>query len=180
MNKKAFTLVEIMVVAVIFSFLAVGLITGFVSGAKVWKHAQDLGRNFGDSVIFVEKFSRELRKGLMFQEIGFEGSAQEFSFAVNSDGVFYKAIYKFDPDGKNFICRKIKASDIFADKEDEYEETSISSLEALSLQYYYFDVEKGGIWKDSWNKNFGPFRLIKLDFKLNGQEFSKIIFNPVS
>jgi len=188
-RKKGFTLVEVLVVTVIFSIIGVGIMTSFVSGVKIWRRSQDLFRVYGDLILTLEKVSRELRHSVNIPDIGFEAvSSNEFSFPALVGSSCMKVTYRFDPQEKTLLRGQVRLKDIIAEKEkeeyekekDEYREGKIIDLEELNINYFYFNKDdKSLCWQDSWKKEDGILRLVKLNGKYNGKEFTKIILIPI-
>lgn len=181
-KKRGFTLVEVLVVTVIFSIISVGIMTNFVSGIKIWKRSQDLFRVYGDLILTLEKVSRELRRSVNIPEIGFEAvSGNEFSFPALVGNSCMKVTYRFDPEEKTFLRGQVSSKDIIAEKEKEgYKEEKIIDLDELNINYFYYNKDDKSLgWQDSWKKEDGILRLVKLNGKYNGKEFSKIILIPI-
>ncbi len=181
-RKKGFTLVEVLVVTVIFSIIGVGIMASFVSGVKIWRRSQDLFRVYGDLILTLEKVSRELRHSVNIPDIGFEAvSSNEFSFPALVGSSCMKVTYRFDPQEKTLLRGQVRLKDIIAEKEkEEYTEGKIIDLEELNINYFYFNNDdKSLCWQDSWKKEDGILRLVKLNGKYNGKEFTKIILIPI-
>ena len=93
-----------------------------------------------------------------------------------------KITYRFDPQEKALLRGEVGEKDVILGKQKEgYEEKIVLKLEELNMNYFYFNKEtKSYGWQDSWKKEDGSFRLIKLNGKYNGKEFTKVIFVPAS
>jgi len=188
--KRGFTLVEVIMVAVIFSIIGIGIMTSFVSGIKIWRRAQDMARTYSDLILTLEKVSRELRQSVDLPAIGYEATiedvgdakAKQFSFPALIGGSLMKVTYRFDPQEKKLLRGELSLAAIIAGKQKEaYAEKAMLELEELQINYLYFDKEtKSSAWQDSWKKEDGAFQLIKLNGKYNGEEFTKIILIPAS
>lgn len=188
--KRGFTLVEVLMVAVIFSIIGIGIAASFVSGIKIWRRSQDMARAYSDLILTLEKISRELRQSIDLPNIGYEATvedlgdakAQQFSFPALIGDSVTKITYRFDPQEKRLLRGELLLADIIAGKEKEkYAERAMLDLEELQINYFYFDKEtKNSVWQDFWKKEDGVFQLIKLNGKYNGEEFTKIILIPAS
>lgn len=198
-SRPGFTLIETMVVATIFSFIALGIATSFISGMKIWARAQNIDFSKYNNILTLEIISRELRQGIKYPSIGFEVKVDEFSFPSLIGDSIVKITYKFDPEKKILLRRQVGLESIIKDLEKEIdkelekkqEKIVLSSLEEFFLSYFYsyLDKEKGCvvyIWKevkgteDEWAEAQGIFTAIRLKGKIKGEEFSKTIFIPIS
>ena len=188
-----FTLIETMVVATIFSFIALGIAASFISGMKIWARAQNIDFSKYNNILTLEIISKELRQGIKDPAIGFEIKVDEFSFPSLIGNSIVKITYKFDSEKKILLRRQVDLESIIKDLEadKEQEKVVLSSLEEFFLSYFYpyFDKEKGClvyIWKevkdtkDEWAEAQGIFTAIRLKGKTKGEEFSKTIFIPIS
>jgi len=181
-----FTLVEVLVVAVVFSIIGIGITTSFVSGVKIWRRSEDMARTYNSLILTLEKVSRDLRQSVVMPNIGFEAaagdSAQEFSFPALIGTSIAKITYRFDLQEKTLLRNEVRYEDIISGKQkDNYTEKTMLKLDELQISYLYFDkVNNKAEWQDSWKKEDGVFRLIKLKGKYNGEEFTKIILIPIS
>lgn len=182
MKTKGFTLIEALIVATIFSFIAAGIAASFVSGMKLWGRAQDLISLQGKVLLGFELMSRELRQSVDFPDIGFKGTSQEVSFPALIYGSIVKVTYKFSFPDNAVIRREVELKDIISGNEEkEYREKKVLSAEEFRLSYLYFDSEKKIYsWTDSWESAKGKFSAVKLYTKNNDAEFERSIFIPVS
>jgi len=191
-KHKGFTLVEIMVVATIFSFVALGIATSFISGMKLWGRARNTDFIQYYNLLSLEKVARELRQSINYPLIGFEVKVDEVSFPCLIDNSVVKVIYKFDETRKILLRNQVALKDILEDNEPEEEEKIVlSSLDDLSFSYLakqYSDEQKKDIytWKeaenkdDEWLKEEGIFPALKVRVKIKDGEFQKTVFIPIS
>ena len=190
-NRKilGFTLVEILVVVVIFSIIGLGIATSFLSGIKIWRRAQDMASD-NDLILTLERVSSELHQSVTIPDIEFEVKSEnvggkkawELSFPALIDNSIVKITYKFNPDNKVLLRGEICLKDILSGKEKErYAEKKVLSLGESFINCLGLDEEsKTYIWQDFWKEEGKIFYLIKLYGKYNGKEFNKIIFIPIS
>lgn len=191
-KHKGFTLVEILVVATIFSFVALGIATSFISGMKLWARARNTDLIQYYNLLSLEKVARELRQSINYPLIGFEAKVDEVSFPCLIDDTVVKVVYRFDAAQKMLLRKQIPLNDILEDNEPEQDEKIVlSSLDDLSFSYFvkhYSDEQKKDIytWKeveskdDEWLKEEGIFPALKVKVKIKDGEFQKTIFIPVS
>lgn len=184
-----FTLVETLVVVVIFSIIGAGIATSFVSGVKIWRRAQDLSKDYNEVILIFEKISNELQQCADIKEIGFVvnpetkgiGNIGEFSFASVKNNKIVKIIYRFDENSKALMRGQIDLKDVAKDSEKEPEEEKVMGMESFSVNCLFYDKNKKSFsWLESWKPEDGIFLLLKLTAKYNGKEFTKAIPIPIS
>lgn len=176
-----FTLIEGLVVATIFSFIAVSIAASFISGMKLWNYAQQTGFSQNNLLLGLEAISSQLRQGIDIGEIGFEGDASEVSFPALIGKSIFRATYKFDLQNKTLLQRLTSFEDILASQDDKFSEKNILSADELSLNYLYFDSDKKEyIWKEAWDKDEGMFCGVKFSGKLKDEEFTRTILIPAA
>lgn len=178
MKKNGFTLVEVVLSAVIFSIIAVGLASSFFSGMKLWGRAKTTGVYYNDVLLDLEKIYRQLRETVFLPQIGFSGNEREITFAVIKDNSFFKATYKFDPDKKVLLLRQVPLKDIISGGEQNAAvEEVVMQLDDLSFSYFYKEDIKY-VWKDKWQIP-GFCNAVKIKAKFKDEESEKTIFIPV-
>lgn len=81
MNRKAYTLLEILVAAAILSVITTTLYYAFKGGLDVWRRAEDKLEVFQNARVAIEQISRELASAIAVEgEIAFYGRQDEMSF----------------------------------------------------------------------------------------------------
>lgn len=181
-NSGAFTLVEVLLVAVIFAFIAAGVAASFVSGMKLWGRAKELVSYRGEALIGVELMAHELRQSADVAQIGFLGNSSRFYFPqLNGDNIS-KVSYAFNPQDKLLTRKSVQLSAILSGKEDEQSvEKNIFSADEVTFQYLYFDLTNNTYtWKGSWEKAGEKFRAVRFYVKAHGKELNKTVFVPIS
>jgi prepilin-type N-terminal cleavage/methylation domain-containing protein len=181
--KKGFTLVEALLVAAIFSIIAVGIASTLFSGIRMWGWFNSLDSDYADTVFAMEGISQHLRQSLNNAHIGFEGSAHELSFPAVSGNFVFKVVYFFNPDEKLLSRKIIPLRDIMLgkDDEDDYIEEKALSPDEFSFEYLTLDSESGSYkWKESWEKEEGIFSAVRIKGRLKDEEIAKIVFIPIA
>jgi prepilin-type N-terminal cleavage/methylation domain-containing protein len=179
-NKKGFTLVEALLVAAIFSIIAVGIAATLFSGIRLWGWFNSIDSEYADTIFAFERISQELRQSLNNSDIGFQGSASEFFFPVLDGGSVTKVIYLFDANEKMLLRKSISLQDVILGK-DDYNERNILFLDEFYLDYLAPDIEKNSYaWKDTWEKKEGVFPAVRIKAKLKDEEITKRIFIPIA
>ena len=196
---RAFTLIEILVVATIFSFMALGIATTFFTGMRIWGRAQNTDFAQYNNLLTLEVIARELRQSVRLPAIGFTVKKDEFSFPTLVGNSIVKVTYKFDAEAKTLLRQQKDLETVFWEKDpekgfkqkEEQQKLVMTSLEELSLSYFYsyFDPEQGSniyVMKevkadeDAWSEDKGIYLAIRLNAKIKGADFAKTILIPIS
>lgn len=185
--KRSWTLVETLVAVTIFSIIAAGLSTSFLSGMRIWARARNINLAQNELLIDIEKIGKELRQILRAPLIGCAGTVTEISFPNLQGNNIVKITYRFDPDKKMLLRSQADLKDILAEeKGGESEsvsdnETGVLPLEEFALSYLYFNGETPRYtWTEVWNKDKGIFKAVKLRIKTKDEAIDKTIFIPVA
>ena len=78
---RGFTLIEVLLVTVLFSVVGILLYKSLSNGLRLWNESQETVVE-EDIVIFLDKFSEDLRGALRYSLIPFEGKENALSFAT--------------------------------------------------------------------------------------------------
>jgi prepilin-type N-terminal cleavage/methylation domain-containing protein len=78
-SQRGFSLVEILLVAALFCMCSVAIFRTFLSGVKLWEHAQRFSMQ-EDISIFFDKLSEDLRNGFYYSKIKFNGMETQMTF----------------------------------------------------------------------------------------------------
>jgi len=168
----------------IFSIIALGIGTSFVSGLKIWDRAKNADLTRVDFLLTFEKVSRDFRQAVNVPLVGFEGTVNEFSFPSISDDSIVRVTYRFDGAAKMLIRRQAGLKDVSEKcEEGSVEEKDMLELEYLIFSYFYYDSDKK-IYKwseeDGWVKDQGIPIAVRLRGKFKDAEFTKTTFIPIS
>ena len=148
MKKKAFTLIEIIIVACIFSLIAAGLGSVFVSGVKLWQRAQVIGVSTSEILLGLEGVSKNIRQSLELEDVGFVGKKRSFEFPTVIGGAIFKVIYSFDKSKEKLSVKKIKYEDVLAKKIKEPDATEVFGADEVVFKYLTFDTgDTSYFWK---------------------------------
>ena len=175
---RAFTLIETMVVATIFSFVAAGIALSFISGIKLWDRAENTDFAKYQFLVDFESVARDLRQGIDEPVIGFEGNAAEITFPELSGNSIFKVTYSFDSERSVLVKKQVEIKHLLAGKEaEEYVEKKFPGWGGFSLSYFYYDEESEDfIWVNEWLKEKGIFTAVKIEAVFKSEKYTKIIF----
>jgi prepilin-type N-terminal cleavage/methylation domain-containing protein len=179
--SKGFTLVETLVVAVIFSFVLAGIGLSFMSGMRIWQRCRNVSFPQANLLLTLEQLCSELRQSVDVAQIGFEGDFYKFSFPALKGSSVVKITYVFDRNRKVLLKEYVSLQDIIDKKEEEkVSERQLASLDDFSVAYLLYDKEaKTYSWENSWVKDNGVFAAVRLKAKLKDEEFTKTVFLPI-
>lgn len=153
-----FTLVELMIVAMMLSTVGIVLYSTFTNGINIWQRIN--GEMVIEDVnIFFDKISRELRGSFQFSEISLRGRTGELIFPAivhmrDDHGELKEGIgevhYSFDPKSGTIDRQQKSYSEIYLDK-DTGKQAMIDHVSSLEFQYYHYDLEQEEYsWVESW------------------------------
>lgn len=151
-QKRAMTLIEILIVVSLVTGLSIALYQSLANGLRVWKKSQQLVSE-EDVVIFFDKISEDLRNTFAFTKFKSYGDTFRFSFPTiietkrdlfsdTEDSKDYfeqigQVEYYFDSLNKKLIKRQANYSQAL-NEEFVQERVLVSSVDNVRFQYYYF------------------------------------------
>mgnify|MGYP001557991504 CR=1 FL=1 len=186
-KKKGFSLIEVLITALIFSTAAIAIYSAFSLGMKVWRRANDLSLYERKVILKMEKFRQDLRQSFVFKDkdIAFWGDKNKLSFPLLVDAEVSRVTYSLDRGKKEFLRAVESLKDILeagAEKEKPEPEFKVwvSAAEDLSFSYFYFDLKKNKyLWKEGWQEPGLP-AAVKVNLVSNNKTYSAVIFIPSS
>jgi prepilin-type N-terminal cleavage/methylation domain-containing protein len=178
---KGLTFIELMVVAAIFSLVAITVYTCLISGINVWRRSLNFNVAEKNEFFALEKMSQKLHNSLNYSRIGFEGEDDFFSFPYLEGEEILNITYSFDKGGRKLYEIR-KDFEEFVDGEKGKSKLILSPVKEFKFSYRYFDVEeKKFAWKDEWKKEEGIPKWIKIEWSRDGKETKeRIVSIPVS
>lgn len=180
-KRKGFTLVEIMVVTLIFSVVASGVFATFVSGMKTWDRVKRMNLVRGHIFLTMERVAGELRQSVDISQIDFEGEESWLSFPARVGGDIFKIAYLFDPGSKAVSRQQTLLLDINEGEKEDYTEKRVLTADNFSVQYLFFDQGWDAyLWNDTWEENSGSFSAVRFLIEKDDEMFSKTIFVPIA
>jgi hypothetical protein len=182
-NKSGFTLVETVIVAILFAIIGVGLVGTLGAGLKIWSRAKDPQGVSPQLAFSLELVARDLRQSMYIPQIGFTGEAKQMTFLAFSRASVFKITYKFDDMQKALVRRQeaLKTA-IDEDLQGEYTEEKFADLDDAQFSYLYFDKDKEDYaWKGTWAKEDGQLpAAVRVKMKLGNEEYEKTVFIPTA
>lgn len=166
---RGFTLVEILLVTVTLSIIALAVYTTFDNGIKLWKKmTQDVLQE--DINIFFSKISDDLRNSFRYSGIEFSGSEDSIAFAIPIKFIIQgkvengigQAGYFFDKRTNSINRIQTNYSQLYLDKSGPVRQL-VNDIKSLNFQYYCYDPrQEEYLWVDAWNEEQVPLE-IKID-----------------
>lgn len=162
MNRKGFTLVEILIAAALVPFVAMALYSNFSAGARLWNALrQSLPADQAD--LFFYKASADFDNAFKSSAIAFEGGPSKVSFASFStldpalggtDGIT-RVSYSLDRRGVTVLRLTQDVSDIFRSKTGA-EQAVLADARSFRIEYLGEDVlTHRFVWTDEWRRDDG-------------------------
>ena len=194
-NKKAFTLVELLVTASILGMIAVAIFSTFASGLNVYKRVRSYAGAETDVLLALEKMERDLRNifnfsGIDFiddsKRIAFAGLVKTFDRAGNQKISLGRISYYLDEGAGTLVKEEQDYPQAISGTEPEQGNSVILAfIEDINFSYYYFDskAERQDI-KSSWDAGNGiPTKVkIEITFTDDGKtiKMDRTVFIPVA
>ena len=191
--RTGFTLIEMLVVLIIFSTIGLALFSTFSSGINIWQRLTQ-ATDYDDVNIFLERLARELRNTFDFTAVKFQGEEEKICFAAfvilpsakpgeQPDFSIGQVTYEYDNLAKQIVREEKSLSQIFQEHSGQIRELS-AGIHSLEFIYYHYDLEQGEyIWISEWGKEGLPLAVrIELEFGDEGQseKITRTIDIPVT
>ena len=187
-QNRGFTLIEMLIVTMLFAVISLAIYGAINNGIKVWLRINQAVVE-EDIAIFFDKFAADLRNSLEFSQVNFLGSVEEVEFAALTDSqrlgkkTLGKIIYAYDPQAK-ILSRKVRDfAHLFEDKDGPVRQM-LRDLKSLQFSYYLYDGEKKEyLWQDELVNAGLPLAVrIKLELEHGTQAniFTRTVNIPVA
>ena len=193
-NRKSFTLIELIIAITIFSIIAVSIFSVFRIGVKLWYRTTPLIQANQSGRFFFDTISSDLKNSVYYNKSGinFEGESQKISFMtlvnVSGQGVLShtelaRVIYYFDRTAK--VVKRAVATMKEGLSEDYAKAADIlNNIDSKDFGFEYcyklgsspteYDYEWKGAWEDE-DRDKGK---IPRGIRIKVGEYSKTIFIP--
>ena len=183
------SLIEILIVMVIMSFISLAVYANLNSGIKIWQRINK-PRPEEDLNIFLDRFAQDIKNALNFQGLDFLGAEDSFELAsaIYSPALktktVGKVIYYYDRRDRILKRQQQDLSQIY-NRQDSSLIRQLENVDALRFQYCSYDKEKKEfIWQEEYKtKDELPLSVrIELEFNNGSQTkaFSRTVDIPIS
>ena len=175
-NKRAFTLVEMLLATIMVAIVSLALNTMLINGIKVWmfvnKESPEIDMN-----LFFERLNADAGNSFYAKNYKFSGDAEKCSFAALVPGKQFAGgftsvpgavIYSFDKDAETLNVEYLDRSELFADTRSA-PRVLVKNAEKAEFSYYYYDQQKKEFfWSAQWppDKYYGTNILMPLALKV--------------
>ena len=191
MNRRAFSLVEMLIVSALVATISIAVANAFGNGLKLWQRADLLSHDAGVG-IFLDQMAEDCRQVQLMKTLSFKGDSRQVELptivTLNADpkstranegliDSLGKVRYRYD-DALHLIYRsRVNYGDAFY-KRFSTEDIVIQSIESMSFKYYVI-TDKGLEEKDSVDGSVPYAMAISLTFKQDGVVSSIERFFPI-
>ena len=191
-TRQGFSLIELLVVCTILSFLGTVLYATFYQGVNLWKRSQVDRGEFRD-IFFTERLTQDLRGAIPMSGNKIRGKSGEFEFYTLLSGRDFglkqvtselqfpcRVRYYFDTSKREMVREVQSYSQILTDSK-EHIKTSIVFQGPQRFEWMFMGRNKAStlLWQRTWEKDYLP-NAVKLSMEYEGQKpvFMRIITIP--
>lgn len=177
---RGFSLIELLLVCVIVSFLGGVLYSTFYQGVSLWKRARDDRGEFRDA-FFVEKITADLRNAIRLEQRTVMGKKGEFEFftlvpaaslGIKDTSALHfpcRVRYYFEQDGRRVIRETQTYSQVLTGETAAFKSSVVfENIRSLEMRYYGQAKNKAILWQKSWKKECLP-HAVKLSMEYTDQ-----------
>ena len=180
MRKNALTLIEVIIVACIFSLIAASLGSVFVSGVKLWQRAQVIGVSTSEILLGLEGISKNIRQSLELEDVGFVGKKTSFEFPTVIGGAIFKVVYSFDKVKEKLSVKKIKYEDVLAKRIKEPDAIEVFGADEVVFEYLTFETgDTSYSWKKEVEEKDKILAMVKIVVEKRDKIIEKLVFVPI-
>jgi len=165
-KTKGFTLVELMLVAVLLGIVGLAIVATFAGGLKIFDRMESYTAAKTDVLLSMEKMEKDLRSTFPVKGVGFIGEAKKMTFpailrTVSAKGQAEESLgsvsYYLDNAGDVRALSREERTYIQAVQKGSSEHGDIAVLapiEDLNFQYFSYDPEAETYsWVNLWDKS---------------------------
>lgn len=186
-NKKAFTLIELIVTSVITSIMGLALLSIFFIGLRTYTRIKQEDQSRSKLILALERIEEDLVNIFYFDGVGFTGYENSLSFVLlSADEQINIVSYFIDSSGKSYFCRKVEPyvqkKGILTTSGDGSK--NLTLISNARFEYYGINKISGKYeWKSFWGKEEGIPKLVRITLGLNQDDrdisLSRTIFIPL-
>jgi len=182
-HHRGFTLTEVMLVSCMFAIISLAVFNAFSNGMKLWARGQHVMVE-GETAMFLDRISEDLRQTVVITGIPFKGTVQELSFpaiilaptdaygsrAKEAIGDQLGSVqYTFDSAQKKVFRRQaVYGQSLHQQWSDPIEVANL--IEDVSFQYY-FTADRGLNVKTEVSEGIPLGVMIDVQFMVEGQTY---------
>ena len=184
-KNKGFTLIEILVVIGMLSVIALAIYATFSNGVRIWQRL-NVEMPEEDLNIFIDRFARDARNGLLFTGVDFIGTEDRVEMptlvndAVSGDRTIGKAIYRYDSGEKSLKREERDFSQVYKGQDGRVTFWLDDVTSVRFTYYFYSETEEKYYWKEKWQQEGLPLA-VRLELELDdgdGSIFKKTVSIP--
>ena len=203
-KKRAFTLIELMVVTAIIGMVVAAIGACLAGGMRAWDAARTFNLVESDAAVALSIMERDLRNSLNFPQVGFQGAPSTMSFprlvesaggggnAVRVSGVASSrapggvrkagTVGYFLDQGRKGLMRKEWAFPSKAPS-DKDAENILPNAAAADFEFYKASSEAGGTWQHEWHESTNLPSMVRINLSLensgNKIRISRTVVLPI-
>ncbi len=188
-HRRAFTLVELLIVSSMIVVISLAIYSTFSNGIKIWQRTQENTKE-EDLNIFLDRFTNDLRGSFKFSGLNFAGEEDRVEFAtlVMSRRIQKKTVgmVAYFYDGRSREIKKEERDFSHIHRGDKgIIKSALSGVRSFKLFYYFYDKKnREYLWLEEWAEE-GLYPLaVRMIFEFeDGKEvieYTKTVDIPIS
>jgi prepilin-type N-terminal cleavage/methylation domain-containing protein len=185
-KRNGFTLIEMLLVAMLFPVVSLAIYSNFSAGARVWiklsKQAPE-----EDIALFFRKASIDFENAFKYASISFEGDDERVAFAsaiktdivLGGDLGIGEVAYYYNEDKKAIFKEEKNVSQLHTDKPGTVQ-WMLGDVTELNVSYFLRDELDGKFrWTQVWKPDEKTIPVaVRMEFTHSGQAFTKTFLIP--
>lgn len=163
---KGFTLVEMLMVAVMLGILGLAIVSTFAGGLKIFNRMERYTATKAEILLSMEKMEKDLRNTFSLKGIDFIGEAKRMTFPATlrtfsaqgrtEESLGSVSYYRDDSRNERSLSREEKTYTLAVKKENSGhgDVMVLAPIEDINFQYFSYDSEtKTYSWVGAWDKS---------------------------
>lgn len=177
MNRKGFSLIEVLIAATLLSLAGAGIYSGISHAVRMRRAIYEMSVFHDPIQIFWEQTGKDLRNAVALRDYRFIGKSDEMIFPVLRSSTDLFRVRYFVKEGALFRSEE-KLPEKFV-RETPLEECQLKGLTKCRFEYGYLDEEEKLVFRPDWSDDpyFGIPEVVKVEVTLKGSSkiFSQIL-----
>jgi prepilin-type N-terminal cleavage/methylation domain-containing protein len=190
-----FTLIEILIAALIFSIVSLSIYAAFRSGLAAYQKIDTASEIYRVARIILNKIDADLKNSFVREDSagnsGFAGAAESLEFFSIGDNIC-RVKYAWDSSSGTLRRSVVAGLDTLNPQAEVSPEDLAAGIEKITFEYAYLtgDDNQPCVWQSDWptqdDKNIQPLQqkalpsAVRLNFTLGGINFTKVIALPMA